>query len=110
LVAHIDDLQAARAACATDAELAAARDFQRKVQFFVEFIEVENSMGFQAPQEAARILAEAIDTSGAKEIRKYMARDESAVQRGRHRPCGDAHLGLSGTSTQRSWLLAVPGE
>ncbi|HSE57374.1 MAG TPA: ammonia-forming cytochrome c nitrite reductase subunit c552 [Nitrospiraceae bacterium] len=27
----------------------------------VEFVEAENSMGFQAPQEAARILGEAID-------------------------------------------------
>ena len=27
----------------------------------VDFVEAENSMGFHAPQEAARILAEAID-------------------------------------------------
>jgi nitrite reductase (cytochrome c-552) len=61
LVALIDDIQAARAAGATEAELAAARDFQRKAQFFVDFIEAENSMGFHAPQETARILAESID-------------------------------------------------
>ena len=61
VVALIDDITAARAAGVTDADLAAARDFQRRAQFFVDFIEAENSMGFHAPQEAARILAEAID-------------------------------------------------
>jgi nitrite reductase (cytochrome c-552) len=61
VMALIDDLQAARGAGAADAELAAARDFQRKAQFYLDFIEAENSMGFHAPQEAARILAEAID-------------------------------------------------
>jgi nitrite reductase (cytochrome c-552) len=61
VLALIDDIQAARAAGATDAELGAARNFQRKAQFFVDFIEAENSMGFHAPQESSRILAEAID-------------------------------------------------
>jgi nitrite reductase (cytochrome c-552) len=61
VVALIDDITAARAAGVTDADLVTARDFQRKAQFFLDFIEAENSMGFHAPQEAARILAEAID-------------------------------------------------
>ena len=61
VIGLIDDIQAARAAGVADAELAVARDFQRKAQFFVDFIEAENSMGFHAPQEASRILAEAID-------------------------------------------------
>jgi hypothetical protein len=42
-------------------KLAPARDFQRKAQFYLDFVEAENSMGFHAPQEAARILAESID-------------------------------------------------
>lgn len=33
-----------------------ARDYQRRAQFLVDFIEAENSMGFHAPQEAARVL------------------------------------------------------
>jgi len=41
--------------------IARARDFQRKAQFMADFIEAENSMGFHADQEAARILARAID-------------------------------------------------
>jgi len=56
----------------TDEQLAPARDFQRKAQFYLDFIEAENSMGFQAPQEAARILGESIDFTrrGQKELRK----------------------------------------
>lgn len=46
---------------ATDEQLGAARQLQRKAQFAVDFINAENSMGFHAPQEAARILGEAID-------------------------------------------------
>ncbi len=38
-----------------------ARDLQRKAQFRLDFVSAENSMGFHAPQESARILAEAID-------------------------------------------------
>jgi nitrite reductase (cytochrome c-552) len=40
-----------------------ARDYQRKAQFLTDFIEAENSMGFHADQEAARILAKSIDLS-----------------------------------------------
>jgi nitrite reductase (cytochrome c-552) len=41
--------------------IAAARDFQRKAQFLTDFIEAENSMGFHADQEPARVRARAID-------------------------------------------------
>jgi len=59
----IDDIKAAKAAGKPDAELAKAQDFQRKAQFYLDFVEAENSTGFHAPQEAARILAESIDFS-----------------------------------------------
>ncbi len=42
-------------------QLAAARDFHRKSQWRLDFIAAENSSGFHAPQEATRILGEAID-------------------------------------------------
>jgi nitrite reductase (cytochrome c-552) len=61
LVALIVDLKAARQAGASDAQLAAARAGQRRGQFYVDFVESENSNGFHAPQEAARLLGEAID-------------------------------------------------
>jgi nitrite reductase (cytochrome c-552) len=59
----ITDLKTARQAGRTDEQLATACDFQRKAQFYLDFIEAENSMGFHAPQEAARILAGSIDFS-----------------------------------------------
>ena len=59
----IKDLKAAKAAGKTDSELVTAQDFQRKAQFYLDFVEAENSTGFHAPQEAARILGESIDFS-----------------------------------------------
>jgi len=44
-----------------DRSLQAARRLHRKAQWRVDFIASENSHGFHAPQEAARILGEAID-------------------------------------------------
>lgn len=44
-----------------DASLKEARALQRRGQFRVDFVNAENSMGFHAPQEAARILGEGID-------------------------------------------------
>ncbi|HEX6211030.1 MAG TPA: ammonia-forming cytochrome c nitrite reductase subunit c552, partial [Methylomirabilota bacterium] len=61
LIALIADLGRAAAARRPEAELARARDFQRRAQFYLDFVEAENSTGFHAPQEAARILAESID-------------------------------------------------
>ncbi len=63
LVDLITDIKAARAAGASDVELSQARDFQRKAQFLLDFVEAENSTGFHAPQEAARILGESINYS-----------------------------------------------
>ncbi len=57
----INDLRAATAGGSSDAELASARNYQRKAQFFLDFIEAENSTGFHAPQEAARILGNSIN-------------------------------------------------
>jgi nitrite reductase (cytochrome c-552) len=61
LMALIADIKAAREAGVSDAELEAARKAQRRGQFYLDFVESENSNGFHAPQEAARILGEAID-------------------------------------------------
>jgi nitrite reductase (cytochrome c-552) len=61
VVALIGDLKQARTAGRGDAELASAQDLQRKAQFLLDFVEAENSTGFHAPQEAARILGQSID-------------------------------------------------
>lgn len=63
VVELIDDIKAAKEAGKTDEQLAAARDFQRKAQFFLDFVEAENSTGFHAPGESARILGESINFS-----------------------------------------------
>lgn len=64
----IDDLKTARVAGKTDADLAAARNFQRRAQFLLDFVEAENSTGFHAPQEAARILGQSINYSRQGQI------------------------------------------
>ena len=63
LVDLINDIKGARDAGRTDAGVTAAQDFQRRAQFYLDFIESENSNGFHASQEAARILGESINFS-----------------------------------------------
>jgi nitrite reductase (cytochrome c-552) len=59
----ITDLKGAKSSGKSEAELSSAQDFQRRAQFFLDFVEAENSNGFHAPQEAARILGESINFS-----------------------------------------------
>jgi nitrite reductase (cytochrome c-552) len=54
-------IQRAQARGVDEARLAAARIYQRRSQFLADFIEAENSMGFHADQEAARILGLSIN-------------------------------------------------
>ena len=58
----IDD-QRRQASGAEDKQLDGARNFQRKAQFYLDFLEAENSTGFHTPQEAASILGESIDAA-----------------------------------------------
>jgi nitrite reductase (cytochrome c-552) len=68
----INALAGAQAAGMKDEQLQAARELQRSAQWRVDFVSSENSMGFHAPQEASRILGEAIDLArkGQLELRK----------------------------------------
>jgi nitrite reductase (cytochrome c-552) len=72
LVDLINDIKAARAnvdpSKSTDTALTTAQDFQRRAQFYLDFIESENSNGFHASQEAARILGESINFSRKGQI------------------------------------------
>jgi len=61
LVELIGDIRAARDAGAGGSELAASRSFQRKAQFYIDYVGAENSTGFHASGEALRILTEAMD-------------------------------------------------
>ena len=61
VVALITDIEAAKKAGVDESKLQPIFELQRKAQWRVDFVNAENSMGFHAPQEAARILGEAID-------------------------------------------------
>lgn len=66
----ITDISSARAGgLATNSPaLLAAQDYQRKAQWYLDFVEAENSGGFHAPQEAARIFTESIDNARKGQI------------------------------------------
>ena len=61
LMDMMDTVVQAKSGGATEAQLAPALDLHRKAQWRLDFIAAENSMGFHAPQEAARVLGEAAD-------------------------------------------------
>ena len=75
VVALIDAVKAAPRDVG-EKELAEARRLHRRAQWRVDFVNAENSMGFHAPQEAARILGEAIDYArqGQLELAKARAK------------------------------------
>jgi nitrite reductase (cytochrome c-552) len=64
----LDAIGAAKAAGAQDAALAPILELQRKAQWRLDFVNAENSMGFHADQESARILAESIDYARQAEV------------------------------------------
>ncbi|MCO6042924.1 ammonia-forming cytochrome c nitrite reductase subunit c552 [Aeoliella sp. ICT_H6.2] len=64
----LDAILEAKAAGATDEDLKEIFDLQRKSMWRLDYISSENSKGFHASQEAARILAESIDYSRQAEV------------------------------------------
>ncbi len=67
-LAALESLAAAKKAGVADALLEGGRALHRKAQWRLDFVSAENSMGFHAPQEAARILGEAIDFGRQAEL------------------------------------------
>lgn len=61
LMALVADLKAAQGRGVRDDQLEPARLMHRRGQFLLDFIEAENSNGFHAGGEAARVLAKSID-------------------------------------------------
>lgn len=80
IVALINTIKDAAARGATDEALKAPRDLQRKTQWRLDFIAAENSTGFHAPQEAARILGEAIDYARQGQILALSAKAPSVAR------------------------------
>ncbi|MCI0361702.1 MAG: ammonia-forming cytochrome c nitrite reductase subunit c552 [Planctomycetaceae bacterium] len=64
----IHAIQSAAGGGATDELLAAARKLHRQAQWRTDFVAAENSSGFHAPQESARILGEAIDLARQSQL------------------------------------------
>ncbi|MFM9958377.1 MAG: ammonia-forming cytochrome c nitrite reductase subunit c552 [Phycisphaerales bacterium] len=72
-LACVKAIEAAKKGGASDEALKGARDLHRKSQWRLDYVSAENSMGFHAPQEAARILGEAIDYARQGEMAGVMA-------------------------------------
>jgi nitrite reductase (cytochrome c-552) len=68
LVGLFDTIKQAKDKGVSAEKLANALKLHRKAQWRADFVNAENSMGFHAPQEAARILGEAIDYARQGEI------------------------------------------
>jgi nitrite reductase (cytochrome c-552) len=64
----LDAIRQAQAAGATPEQLAPIFELQKKSMWRLDFISSENSMGFHADQESARILGESIDYSRQAEV------------------------------------------
>jgi nitrite reductase (cytochrome c-552) len=65
----LDALKAAKQGRVDARALKEAQALQRKAQWRVDFINAENSLGFHAPQESARVLGEAIDYARQGQIK-----------------------------------------
>ena len=61
VVDMLDGIRAAQAAGANSEQVAQLHKLQRQAQWRLDFVSSENSMGFHADQETARVLAESID-------------------------------------------------
>jgi nitrite reductase (cytochrome c-552) len=63
LMELLADIETAAKADSTAPAVVEARKWQRQAQFYADFVEAENSMGFHAPGEAGRILGLSIDAT-----------------------------------------------
>lgn len=67
-LALILQIEAGQKSGLSDEALASSRKLHRSAQWRLDFISAENSMGFHAPQESARVLGEAIDLARQGEV------------------------------------------
>lgn len=81
LVDLLDAVKEAKDKGVTQEALEPALALHRKAQWRLDFVSAENSMGFHAPQEVARILAEAIDYARQGQILARQLAPESGDAR-----------------------------
>ncbi len=87
----IEQIQAAGGKDGDEEKLKQARELHRQAQWRLDFVSAENSMGFHASQEVARILGEAIDLARQGELAALRAQHDleapaskSAEEKGDH--------------------------
>lgn len=68
LMQFLDNIKTAQKNKLDNKKLEAALNAQREAQFLIDFTESENSIGFHAPQESARVLVQAMDIIRKGEI------------------------------------------
>ena len=78
VVDMLDAIGAAKSAGATEQQLAAVYKLQNKAQWRLDFVSSENSMGFHADQETARVLAESIDYARQAQVLAQSIRTPAA--------------------------------
>ncbi len=76
----LDAVQEAKDAGATQGDLKDALELQRKAQWYLDFIAAENSMGFHAPQEAARILGISADYARQGQVAALRAKEAALAK------------------------------
>jgi nitrite reductase (cytochrome c-552) len=75
----LDAIKAAKATGVSEEKLAPIYMLQRKAQWRLDFVNAENSMGFHAPQETARVLGEATDYARQGQIAAIKATTQPSV-------------------------------
>ena len=102
----LDAIRAAQASAATEQELQPVLELQKKGMWRLDFISSENSMGFHADQEAARILGEAIDYCRQAEAMAVRIRAPEAPEL--QEPAGEVE-GVTPTEQAPPGPYKVPG-
>ncbi|MEX0613428.1 MAG: ammonia-forming cytochrome c nitrite reductase subunit c552, partial [Pirellulales bacterium] len=104
----LDAIRQAQAAGATTEKLAPILELQKKSMWRLDFVSSENSMGFHADQEAARILGESIDYSRQAQVAatRLRAPEPSEVHQPVESlqgvtPTGQAPIGARSSSNRR---------
>ncbi len=80
IVDLIEAVLTARKEGASDEQLQAALELQRAAQWRLDFVAAENSMGFHAPQETARLLGNSADMARQGQIAAIKWREAKVAQ------------------------------
>jgi nitrite reductase (cytochrome c-552) len=82
----LDAIREAQGAGAKEEDLKPILELQKKAMWRLDFVSSENSMGFHADQESARILGESIDYSRQATAKALRLRAPAAEAKGEVKP------------------------